>query len=98
MPMFSQYKLGEILLHPCSPKLDWHGTGKKLVRGWSDGSAVKSTSCISRGPRFDSHPPHDVSHTLVPSVPEDPISGLCKYQACKWYTDMHTGKASIRIK
>lgn len=99
MPTFSgKYQFGKILLHPCSPKREWHGTGEKLVGGWSDDSVIKSTSCFSRGSRFDSHSPYDVSHASVPSILEDPISGLCKYQTCKWNTDTRTGKASMCIK
>jgi hypothetical protein len=37
----------------------------KIKRGWSDGSAVKSTDCSSEGPEFKSQQPH---HGLQPSV------------------------------
>jgi hypothetical protein len=29
-----------------------------IMRGWRDGSAVKSTGCLSRGPEFNSQYPH----------------------------------------
>jgi hypothetical protein len=39
---------------------------KNLVfGGWRDGSAVKSTDCSSRGPRFNSQHPHG---SLQPSI------------------------------
>jgi hypothetical protein len=52
--------------------------------GCKDGLAVKSTCCSSRGPRFNSQPPHDGSQPLVTPGPEDPVpfSGLHGDQAC----------------
>jgi hypothetical protein len=34
---------------------------KWCLKGWRDGSAVKSTDCSSRGPEFNSQQPHDGS-------------------------------------
>jgi hypothetical protein len=34
-------------------------------RGWRDGSAVKSTSCFSKVPRFNSLHPYDSSQPFV---------------------------------
>jgi hypothetical protein len=42
-----------------------HSLGIKL-RGWRDGSAVKSTGCSSRGSEFNSQQPHGCG--LQPSV------------------------------
>jgi hypothetical protein len=35
------------------------------IWGWSDGSAVKSTNCSSKGPEFNSQQPHGGSQTSV---------------------------------
>jgi hypothetical protein len=35
------------------------------IRGWRDGSAVKSTDCSSRVPKFNSQPPHSGSQPSV---------------------------------
>ena len=39
--------------------------------GWRDGLAVKSTSCSSRGPEFNSQHPHGSSKLSVTPVPGD---------------------------
>jgi hypothetical protein len=38
---------------------------KELLRGWRDGSAVKSTNCSSRGPEFNSQQPYGGSQPSV---------------------------------
>jgi hypothetical protein len=38
---------------------------KQSSPGWSDGSAVKSTDCSSRGPEFNSQQPHGGSQLSV---------------------------------
>jgi hypothetical protein len=38
---------------------------KDEIRGWRDGSAVKSTDCSSRGPEFKSQQPHGGSQPSV---------------------------------
>jgi hypothetical protein len=52
------------------------------LKGWRDGSAVKSTDCSSRGPEFKSQQPHGGSQPgdLMPSsgVSEDSYSVLNK--------------------
>jgi hypothetical protein len=35
------------------------------IWGWRDGSVVKSISCSSRGPEFNSQQPHGSSHLFV---------------------------------
>jgi hypothetical protein len=35
------------------------------LRGWRDGSVVKSTDCSSRGPEFNSQQPHGGSQPSV---------------------------------
>jgi hypothetical protein len=40
-------------------------TFERAVRGWRDGSAVKSTDCSSRGPEFNSQQPHGGSQPSV---------------------------------
>ena len=44
-------------------------TNKQTCRGWRDGSAVKSTSCSSRRPGFNSQHLHGSSHLSIKSVP-----------------------------
>jgi hypothetical protein len=46
--------------------------GNKNFRGWRDGSAVKSTGCPSKGPRFNSQNPYDSSQMSLTPVPGDP--------------------------
>jgi hypothetical protein len=42
-------------------KLDVHPQTKTEQLGWRDASAVKITSCFSRGLEFNSQQPHDGS-------------------------------------
>lgn len=52
-------------------------------RGWGDGSGVKSTGCISRGPVFDSQPPHVCQPTTMCNYGSGgltPASGLHGHQ------------------
>jgi hypothetical protein len=43
-----------------------HYSIKKIINeGWRDGSAVKSTDCSSRGPKFNSQQPHGGSQPSV---------------------------------
>jgi hypothetical protein len=42
--------------------------------GWSDGSAVKSTDCSSKGPEFNSQEPHSGSQPSVTG--SDALSGV----------------------
>jgi hypothetical protein len=42
---------------------------KSKMRGWRDGSVVKSTGCSSKGPRFNSQYPHGGSQLSITSVP-----------------------------
>jgi hypothetical protein len=62
---------------------------------------VKSTVCSSRGPRFNFQHPYG-SNSQAPATPVSgdlkPSSGLCGYQACKWYTDIQACKTPIHIK
>ena len=51
----------------------------EICRGWRDDSAVKTTGCFSRQPRFDSQHPHDISHMSIITV----LGDLAKYQ-CTW--------------
>ncbi|CAO2642185.1 hypothetical protein LEMLEM_LOCUS26074 [Lemmus lemmus] len=37
----------------------------KKLRGWRDGSEVKSTACSSKGPEFNSRQPHGGSQPSV---------------------------------
>jgi hypothetical protein len=37
----------------------------KVHRGWRDGSAVESTGCSSRGPKFNSQQSHGGSQSLI---------------------------------
>jgi hypothetical protein len=47
---------------------------EKAVRGWRDGSAIKSTDCSYEGPEFKSQQPHG---GLQPSVmTSDPSTGV----------------------
>ena len=43
---------------------------KNFLKDWRVGSAVKSTGCSCRGPRFDSQHPHGGSQSSVIPVPE----------------------------
>jgi hypothetical protein len=43
----------------------WSVRFKVLHRGWRDGSAVKSTDCLSKGPEFKSQQPHGGSQPPV---------------------------------
>jgi hypothetical protein len=43
----------------------YKGFLESLSMGWRDGSVVKSTSCSSRGPEFNSQHPHDGSQPSV---------------------------------
>jgi hypothetical protein len=45
---------------------------KFKARGWRDGSAVKSTSCSSRGPQFKSQHPDGSSQLSVTPFQGDP--------------------------
>lgn len=45
------------------------------------------------GPIFSSHM---VAH--IWSQGSTPASGLCRYQACTWCTDIHASQISIHIK
>lgn len=47
-----------------------------------DGSRVKSTSCLYRGPDFSLQHPHGSARG------SDTLSGICRYQAQKWFTYM----------
>jgi hypothetical protein len=38
---------------------------RTLMKGWRDGSAVKSTDCSSRGPEFNSQQSHGGSQPCV---------------------------------
>jgi hypothetical protein len=38
---------------------------KEVIRGWRDGSVVKSTDCSSEGPEFKSQQPHGGSQPSV---------------------------------
>jgi hypothetical protein len=49
---------------------------KFWIKDWGDGSAVKTTGCSSRGPRFNCQHPSDSSQLSVTQVPEDPISSF----------------------
>ena len=72
-------------------------------QGKREGSAVKSTSCSSRGPWFASQHPHCGLEPSVTLVPEDPVfSGLHREQAgmqvvhryaCSKNTHTHTIKS-----
>ena len=63
---------------------------------------LRAVVAFSRGPRYYSQYPHDVSQPSVTLVLGAPItfSGLCRNLACKWYIDINinTGKASLHIK
>ena len=52
--------------------LDFYSHGAieycKSIRGWKDGSMVKSTVCSSRGPGFNSQHPHGGSQQSLTSV------------------------------
>lgn len=48
----------------------WEVEGPR-VRGLGDGSDVGNTCCSSRGPGFDSQPPHDGSQLSVSPAPGD---------------------------
>lgn len=52
--------------------------------GWKDGSAIKSTCCSFRTMRdcFQNHLLLQFQETQCPS-------GLCRHQACMWYTDKY---------
>jgi hypothetical protein len=54
-------------------------TLKLLKQRWRDGSAVKSTDCSSRGPRFNSKHPHGGSQLSVTPVPGTltPLTQIC---------------------
>ena len=43
--------------------------GDKKVRGWRDGSVVKSTGYSCRGPGFDSQQPHGSSQFPIIPIP-----------------------------
>jgi hypothetical protein len=45
------------------------GSSKVKLRGWRDGSAVKSTDCSYRGPEFNSQQLHDGSQPSVMGIP-----------------------------
>jgi hypothetical protein len=55
--------------------------------GWTDGSAVKSTGCSSRGPEFNSQQPHDGSQPSL--MGSDTIF---------WHAGIHTDKELIYKK
>jgi hypothetical protein len=38
---------------------------KKKLKGWKDGSVVKSTDCSSKGPVFNSQQPHGGSQPSI---------------------------------
>lgn len=70
-----------------------------FIRGWKDGSAVKSTGCFFRKPRLISQLLHNPS--LAP-VPEDPmLPSYLHIQTCSSYTYtdtcMHTNSHKIVI-
>ena len=48
-----------------------HSLFQKQSEGWRDDSAVKSTGCSSRGPRFHSKHSHGSSQSSVNPVPDD---------------------------
>lgn len=73
-----------------------------------DGSAIKSTGCSYKGPRFSSQHPNGDSQPSVTQAPmglgSDTFSGLVGHQACIWCTSIHkkththVGKTVIHMK
>ena len=52
----------------------------KKIKGWRDGSAVKSTDCSYRGPEFNSQQPHVSSKLSVMGF--DVSSGVFEDSDC----------------
>ena len=50
---------------PCLEKTKQTNKQKKNYWGWRDGSVVKSTTCSSKGPEFNSQKPHGSSQPSV---------------------------------
>lgn len=72
----------------------------RSLRIWRGGSVVKTTSCSSRGPRFDSQHSHRSSQHSRPPDPENPTPSpdLFRDHAWVWYKDIHEGRTLIHIK
>jgi hypothetical protein len=60
-------------------------------RSWRDGSAVKSSGCSLRGPRFDFQQLHGSSPSIypIPGINLRPFSDLFGPQACMRYPSIH---------
>lgn len=60
---------------------------------------LRNAGCSSRGLRFVPST-YIVVHTVLTPVLRDPVplSGFLRYQAHKWYLDIHVGKTPMHIK
>lgn len=65
-----------------------------LLRGWSDGSAVKSTCFSDRGSKFSSQCPHCRSQLSVTPVPRYLMLSFVLHSHCTQCTDIHAEKAN----
>lgn len=70
-----------------------------MVRGWRDGSVLKSSGCSSR-PRFNSQHPHGSLQQSITAFPGDlmPSSDHVVHQVCTRYTDLHAGETLMNMK
>ena len=69
------------------------------MRGWRDGSAVKSV-CSVLTPGFHSKHSHGKSQPSVTAVPGEsmPSSDLCRHHAHSWCTCLHASKTCMHVK
>ena len=70
---FQEFECGRWRAAGGQLECSWRAGGRQVEGRWRDGSAVKSTDCSSRGPRFNSQHPHSSSHLSVTAVLRDLI-------------------------
>lgn len=68
----------------------------KVAEGWRDGSALKSTLCSCRGPRFSTH--HPLGGSQLPGTPVPGTLMLFFATPGGYYKDLYVNKTSIHIK
>lgn len=65
---------------------------QKFFWGWTDGKSVKTIGYSSRGPEFVSSTWQFTNVLILVPGGQVPSSGLFRYQAGKWCSDIYIGK------